>query len=83
MFIENARIETGTRFYAAWLFHNAHDDGFQISFNPGFTPNGVLMNPIPVNVSKGQLAKIKNCIECDFPFEVKLAKNHRVRVFVY
>jgi hypothetical protein len=83
MFIENAQIETGTRFYAAWLFQNAHDDGYQISFAQGFTPNGVLMNPTPVNVSKGQLVKIKQCVEIGLPFEVKPASNHRVRVFVY
>jgi hypothetical protein len=92
MFIEDVRTEMGSDLFAAWLFTRSTpgsstdaptSTGYEISFNSGHQPDGTLGRPMPVSVSAGQLAKIKNCLEIGLPFEVKPSANHRVRIVVY
>jgi len=84
MMIEDARKSTGSNMFDAWLYmKDPAEDGYAISFNSGFQPDGVLGRPIPVDVSPAQLEKLKNCIEVGLPFEVKPTTNHRVRIYVY
>lgn len=84
MMIEDAHKSTGSNMFDAWLYMRVDEkDGYEISFNSGFQPNGVLTRPIPVDVSPAQLEKIKKCVDVGLPFEVRPTTNHRIRIYTY